>query len=284
MTGRRLHLRVATPLVLALGLAAGCNAIFGLEPVDPLPSDGGATGTGASGPGGTGGATGSGGSGAQGGSGGAAGVGGMGSGGMGDGGQGGTPVCDLDTLGTDIGCQPGFKCSITTVPNGPPGCVSAGSRPAWAECNVDGQCAVGTWCDLVRHVCKPVCNNATCPGDGLCKPAPDGNGGNVSSLQVCTADCEPVGATPCNQSSGDVTCVRTPDGLDCMTSSSLAKYASCVTDYQCSPGLVCYAQSYCDEWCTVGGNDCPGGYFCAALNPQVFSQSGLIEYGICALM
>jgi hypothetical protein len=143
---------------------------------------------------------------------------------------------------------------------------------------------VGTWCDLVREVCKPVCNANACPGNGSCNPAPDGNSGVVTDLMVCTADCEPVGASPCNQSSGDVTCVRTPAGLDCMTSGGLSEPQSCVTDYQCAPGLMCYSGSYCNKWCTVGGNDCPSGYFCANLSPKVYSQDMQTEFGTCALM
>lgn len=275
----REHRRSRGPLwsITAIGLLAGCNVIFGLDEVEPLPEDdgsGGATSTTstAGGNGGmatstanTGGATSS------------------STGAGGSGGSGGSGVCDASTIGTTIGCPAGSKCSATSPPNGPPGCVPAGNRPAWSECTVDTQCQAGTWCDLVRKVCKPVCSNAACPTSGSCIPAPSGNGGNVANVMVCVADCEPVGATPCNQSQGDVACVRTPDGLDCMESGSVAKLGSCTSDYRCAPGLVCYANSYCEEWCTIGGNDCPGGYFCVSLNPQVMSGDGNTEYGVCGL-
>lgn len=261
-------------LATALGLLAGCNVIFGLEEVEPLPEDEGAGGsTTSASTGGAGGMATS--SSSAGGA--------SSSTGAGAGGSGGGGVCDASTIGTTIGCSSGEKCSATMPPNGPPGCVPAGPRPAWSVCTIDAQCEAGTWCDLVRHVCKPVCSNAACPGNGSCIDAPDGNSGTVANLDVCVADCEPVGATPCNQSQGDVACVRSPDGLDCMESGSAAENASCFADHVCAPGLVCFSASYCGEWCTIGGNDCPGGFFCVSLNPQVMSGDGNTEYGICGL-
>jgi hypothetical protein len=244
------------------GALLGCNAILGLDEVAPLDAVGAGGATAA----GTGTASGAGG--------------GSSTVGAGSGGAGGQGACDVSTLGTASGCERGQKCSIASLPDGPPGCVSAGNRPGWSACDVDAQCAVGTWCDLLHGVCRPVCNAGACAGDGSCVPAPDGGGGSVRGLQVCTSDCDPVSANPCSQAHGDVTCGRTIDGLDCVDSGGMT--SRCSLDRDCAPGLACWNAAACYEWCVVGAGG--GGCSCEGFEPPALSADGTVEYGFCSLI
>jgi hypothetical protein len=255
----------------------GCNEIFGLDPLDPerVTGAGGTAGSGGAGLAGAPGGGGSGQGGDDGGSGGSVGGGGAG-------GPGGAPVCDSATLGTALGCEPGSKCSVVDIVSGALGCVPAGPRGAWSRCGVDSQCAAGTWCDVVFEVCKPICNHAPCEGGGTCMAAPNGNDGSVTGLEVCSADCEPVGAAPCSQAYGDVACARFSWGLDCAASDGHTLQQACLFDAQCAPGLVCWESTVCYPWCKMGGDDCASGYFCLAHDPAVHDSENA-EYGLCAL-
>ncbi len=262
-------------MTATFGLITGCNALFGLDEVEPLPTETVSSSSSSAASGGTGGGT------STSSAGGATSSSSSTGGGGNQGGGGGVPaVCDVSTLGTASGCGSNMKCSVTNVQTGTPGCVPAGPRVPWSACTVDSQCEAGTFCDLILKVCKPVCTNATCQS-GNCIQAEFGNG-NIPNLMVCVADCEPVGATPCSQSPESVSCVRKSYGMDCEASDGLPYNADCSVDHQCAPGLVCWNNSKCYDWCTIGGTPCQG-LSCLSLSPAAMSGDGMTEYGFCGL-
>ena len=212
-----------------------------------------------------------------------------GEGGMaGSGGQGGelggaggeAPIdCELGKIGS---CGLGRKCSVND--EGATGCVLAGSRTAFQRCEADVDCGDGSWCDIAQtRVCKPICQNAdSCPPNGRCVAA-TGPAAEAVGLKICTSNCEPIGALPCDVA-GNVTCINGIDGFDCAASEGGGYGLTCMVSEDCMAGLLCIAQgngtSLCQAWCTPTGTnaDCMGG-FCSNLGPPALHDG--VEYGGC---
>jgi hypothetical protein len=266
----------AAVVALTLGLAA-CTSILGNDFEIDNSSGGDATGGSKSVGGGAQGGAAQGGSGAQGGV--MTGTGGTttsaagGSGGSG--GNGGAGPC---VLGTEQECMGGSKCSIVDGQTGEAGCIPAGARPAFASCAVDSQCVVGTFCQ--GGICRPVCSGSlTCTGFQSC------NASTVPGLELCTADCEPMGGLPCNQAHGDTTCIRTNGGFDCAQSGGGAVGSTCFGDSACGVGLYCSGQGLqggCFRWCSPIGQGCVGGDLCVSHSTAAVGGDGT-EYGACVI-
>jgi hypothetical protein len=259
-------------VAIILGLAA-CTSILGDDFEIGPSSTGGAGGVGgAAQTVGTGG--GQSGGGAQGGMM-AGGGGAMTSAAGGSGGMGGAGPC---VLGTAQGCMSGSKCSIVDGQTGEAGCIPAGARPVFASCDVDSQCVAGTFCQ--GGICRPVCSGSlSCTGFQSCIPS------NVPGLDLCTADCEPMGGLPCNQAHGDTTCIRTENGFDCAQSGGGDVGSTCFGDSACLVGLYCSGQGSqggCFRWCSPIGQGCVGGDLCVSHSPPAVGGDGT-EYGACIL-
>ncbi len=213
-------------------------------------------------------------------------MGGAGGEGGADGGMGGiggtAPIeCDLGEIGV---CGTNMKCGVLDPETGDTGCILAGQRGPFARCDADVDCADGLWCDVERsNVCKPICENAdVCPSGSRCVAA-TGTTAESVALKVCTANCEPITAAPCDVST-NVTCVNGIDGFDCAASAGGGYGLECMTSEDCMAGMLCIFQgmgvSLCQAWCTPTGNnaECMSG-FCSALGPPALHDG--VEYGGC---
>jgi hypothetical protein len=215
-----------------------------------------------------------------------------GTGAQGGGGSAGVAVGGGGAGGCEIGgsgCPAGQKCTVVDITSGTIGCGNAGPKMAWQACNVgDVDCVVGTWCDARSRVCKPLCKSAAgCKFDnvqGECITALDTKG-KVSNAQLmhCVPNCEPKEAKPCDVS-GNVTCIRTSDGFDCVKSGGKGGGVKCASSSECAPGYVCVgsaANASCATWCRNPGSfggDCGFG-FCIKFDPPIKYMNK--EYGSC---
>ena len=262
---------------VALAMSA-CTTLLGDDFAIGEGADGGASAAGGNTTtnGGSGGVTSGGGSGGAGGStsngGGATSA--SGGAGGGTGGTGGAGGC---VLGTANGCESGFKCGITNFATGEYDCIPAGTRPAWARCNADSQCVVGTHCYV--DLCRPVCSGAlTCDTGGDCYET------NIPELELCKADCDPTNALPCHQGFGATTCGRDGNNtLDCGVGYEGGSGSTCANDFQCNIGLFCGSSGVCFySWCERGVSCNGGGNSCNPMSPPVFDNGGS-EFGACVV-
>ena len=218
--------------------------------------------------------------------GGASGVGGKGAssstGGAGVGGAGG--AMGGWQLGKVGACKAGEKCTITNLATGTVGCGKAGPKTVWHTCTEDVDCVDGTWCDVLYSVCKPICGGA---GDcqfamqGDCVPALDGKKAQIGKLKICTPNCDPKTAAPCD-AMGHVTCIIRGTGTDCAKSGDLGSTQPCKEQQDCAPGYVCINGSGCALWCKTPGKF--GGEFgsfgyCYSFDPKFFYN--MKELGSC---
>lgn len=200
-------------------------------------------------------------------------------------GSGGSSACSLYLPG---GCEPGRKCTVLDPATGEVGCGFAGLKTIWERCNTDSDCVEGTWCDLVRHTCKPWCQSMTaCSFDGgnfegECVIArqtaqQDIPGGHTH----CTSNCEPITAAPC-ATADSVTCLFVGGGaFDCAASDNHTVGTPCTTSQACAAGLVCVGEtnSKCGTWCSPPALFGCGVFDCVPLNPTIHYKG--VEYGVC---
>jgi len=159
----------------------------------------------------------------------------------------------------DTSCGASSKCSVEDPGTGAVGCVAVDVKPvaAFDLCFDDAACPAGTWCNLLTSVCSPFCRSGASPGDckaGTCIPATDGNGTNIPGIEVCTAHCDPVTASPCG---AGASCDYDPvDGFDCAAAGLSAEYGACVQSTDCGQDLVCVTDGSiggtCMYWCAIG--------------------------------
>jgi hypothetical protein len=222
----------------------------------------------------------------------ASGAGGGGAHGGGAGGGGGAGPCALGTYGS---CGAGKKCTVVDTSTGATGCITAGPHQAWSLCAADSECEELTYCEKISHVCKPLCvDAASCLGDGVCLPAKITYSDFVTGLSVCSSDCDPLSAVPCDDSYGPSTCqiVNIPSGIgfDCIASTDGPVGTACtpedLDDYttECADGLACIGSGqdlHCLAWCTPIGAQaqCSSGVMCTALGMEVLHQG--VSYGYC---
>ena len=172
--------------------------------------------------------------------------------------------CDAMTMtcvecNTAMDCDPFQACTNHR-------CVDTGGRPLCAECDNDDQCGG--------------------PND-LCVTRTIRN----STEQVCGVDCStpgspqcPVGTTCQQVGGGNGTPAR---GMQCLPANSIhqatcAGYNDLVAEQQCLDSRQCgmlgganaqlmgdaicsgagASDGHCSVLCTMGGNDCPAGFFC----------------------
>ena len=163
-------------------------------------------------------------------------------------------------------------------------CVVAGDRPAWGRCFFDTDCQTGTFCDGPTEVCHPICHGASqCGRGGQCIPA-RGDDGRVigADLSICTSNCEPISADPCDQSFGNTSCIYDPGGgyWDCTMTTGLAEGSACAGPKECNMGLVCLAEGTCRAWCTPLDQSCDGAAsLCTSTNPATTWNDQ--EMGVC---
>jgi hypothetical protein len=163
---------------------------------------------------------------------------------------GGTSPCD-DAVHycdgpTDDSTSPGI-CFPTTSP------TQAGLGQCLPQCTFKADGSAATGC-IGKDVCYAVATDAsTTPatGTGYCAPG-------------CTSDADCAGGGQCQRDQGTcVSAVRHPTkyaGTACDTSSNGAYECNCLTG---STTL-----GYCSTFCTVGGAECPAGWFCEAWEPS----------------
>ncbi len=166
-------------------------------------------------------------------------------------GTGGGPACVVTHKGlgpceylpgSECGCpDPTTKCAVIDEETGASDCIKIGMspHPPWTGCDTDNDCGVGTWCDLQRHVCKPICNTTDeCPDGAHCVPVPRSTGVmTIPSLKACTSHCDPVSAAPCGSG---LTCFHdSSDEFDCVKSQSKIEGAVCNASAECVKGLLC---------------------------------------------
>ena len=213
-------------------------------------------------------------------------------------GTGGGPACvvthkGLGTCeylpGSECGCpDPTTKCAVIDEETGASDCIKIGMspHPAWSSCDTDNDCGVGTWCDLQRHVCKPICNTIDeCPDGAHCVPVPRSTGVmTIPSLKACTSHCDPESAAPCGSG---LTCFHdSADEFDCEKSQSKVQGAPCQASADCFKGLLCIGsgQTYtCEQWChpvNAPGGGCVGAKsYCSSFQMAVMYNSAI--YGYC---
>lgn len=204
--------------------------------------------------------------------------------GGGTGAVGGTGPTGCVLWGADD-CEAGEKCTVVNDSTGATDCGPAGNHPSWSRCASDAECVDRTWCDHETGVCKPVCQDAAthCPDQGECKTAMASGGGTIPGvLRICTAHCDPLSATSCNQSAGNTNCIlNDPYGFDCFASGSTSAFSWCDNLLECGPGLGCYIYVVpaCRPWCMLSNDLCPILTDCQAFGSPV-SYNGQ-ELGVC---
>lgn len=184
-------------------------------------------------------------------------------------------------------CPDDQKCSFLDEA-GTRGCVARGDRPAWAACRADTECSAGTWCDPVTSVCRPICDDASsCPEDGgECLPGTHADGVEIPGLQLCTSNCDPLSALPCDPSHGPTTCFFDNDQRhwNCSATPGVPAGSPCSELSDCGVGSACVtfgaAGSRCVPWCENIGDDCVFGFgTCTAVTPAALHNG--VEYGVC---
>ena len=238
-----------------LGSEAGCSAIVGIGDLPSPPgSDGGTSGsTGSTGTGPTGSCTVT---------------------------PGGT--CGLDP---QCGCGAREKCDVLlTATSSTPECFSAGATPVGTVCGAPQDCAAGDTC--LRGACRPLCEvaDAQCSGTapvrlGTCEQI-DNTSTQVAvpGYKACLLPCAPW---PSSCGVGLGCYVGTTNGVsisDCELAGTGLSGAACSNSFACAAGYVCVnATATCEQWCRVGGNDCPSGRSCVDGSVRLDG----VEYGYC---
>ena len=197
------------------------------------------------------------------------------------------------TLGTEVGCAPGDKCTFVDLATLEIGCVEAGSGGPATLCADERDCAVGHVCDPATQVCEEICNEpgavSTCyPGWCLDLSYP-GHG-------LCTVGCEPIGTNGCPDGltcgwwtlhDGDQAtfhCAVPADGGNLAEGDPCVIYPFTLVTNTCAPGLACVGvepEGSCLRWCAPTGqqSQCAPGQICQAF-PSPIIQNGT-EYGAC---
>lgn len=179
----------------------------------------------------------------------------------GGGGSGGTPLdCEAANLGVEGLCSNGQKCTVLDASTGEVGCALAGSKADWDTCGSDADCGDGSWCDLVRNVCKPFCRNVDdcADTDGECLPAPQSGGMEdiPGGVKTCISMCNPLSASPCQTS--NVTCMLIGNNqFDCAQSGNVTLANSCTEQADCAAGHACITSivgTQCERYCSPIGS------------------------------
>lgn len=258
------HVRFAFALpalaLASLAIAQSCTVVNTFAPVKEEAASSGGGGGSAGGNGGD--AT-------------TAGGGGQGGEATGGGGQGGAPEpCTLGDIGA---CGPGNKCTVISFNNQLTGCIRAGNKGAWEQCDDDGACAEGLWCDTAsRQVCRPICDGVTdCANDGRCVDSTQ-----FAGLKLCTSNCHPIDATPCATSDG-VTCINGVDSWDCVVSGGGGFDTMCASSSDCAPGLVCIFTAQMENRCKLYCSPLGANPNCSGTCNAVGAIHNGTEFGAC---
>jgi hypothetical protein len=182
---------------------------------------------------------------------------------------------------------------LGSVPSTMPGTIPLGGRclgSANPPSTVD-QCVSGAVC-TVSHGARDVqlCHQS-CQIDGDCQQAtfPNGaapacEGGTATTPGTCSISCNPVGAAVGKNGCGDgLSCyllsdhTRSLEYTDCIAPGGGGEAATCNSDLDCAPGLLCIniLFSLCEYTC-INNNDCPGTESCMPF----FNVSSV--YGYCS--
>lgn len=192
--------------------------------------------------------------------------------------------------GSQCGCSSTEKCSVTNESTGQSSCILAGSLGTAQKCTSDGSCQAGSWCDHFTETCAKICSSTSpCPQGGKCIQAVTVNSIAIPSLQICTANCDPITASPCGPS---VTCefdtTTSVLAFDCFASGLKTEGQACTASVDCNKGLVCRAAtSTCERWCTPPGSAFPATpNNCSSAKPTCAAFSNHpthngVEYGVC---
>ncbi|MBN2723929.1 MAG: hypothetical protein JXR95_07670 [Deltaproteobacteria bacterium] len=201
-------------------------------------------------------------------------------------------TCSVNDLSIQTECNPGYKCTITTV-TGTIGCVEYGALSLGDACSVvsSGQtqdgCPVGSFCYSSSSdptdpgQCTEFCYDlyTPCRDNGICGIELDLG---VGSAYLCepTDDCDPYFNTGCDagescylllNSGGITTCLPTP-------ANGLLKGSSCEQPDDCAPKHTCfgpYQEETCHALCTTENSEYDCGIdYCV----EISSES---EYGVC---
>lgn len=204
-------------------------------------------------------------------------------------------------FGTNEGCDAGMKCALFADSGSTKlDCVKSGPKKAWQSCSQDADCARGMMCDLQFLACKPLCASASdCrytlndgtsifEVQGECVPALGSNGQPLGTeFRHCTAGCEPVSSSPCDQPSGVKCFIRGSQGFDCGRGGLSGFGGECKDERDCGAGLLCIETASggkCAEWCGEQGAECSSGPgTCTPLTPKLLYQKGSnqVELGAC---
>ncbi len=200
----------------------------------------------------------------------------------GNGGFGGAEDC---VVGEEGACDAGQKCSVISPDTGATGCVPAGLQEPWTRCFSDTDCSNGDWCDVITKVCHPVCqSSAQCTEAGAnCVPARTASGSDIpGGLKICTPNCHPMTAAPCNQANGQVSCYYdvSLSLWDCTQTDGHAVGESCMGNDDCSIGLACPTSNTCRTWCNTPNDWCVLFVsICVPTDPVVLHNGQ--PYGLC---
>lgn len=213
-------------------------------------------------------------------------------------GTGGGPACVVTHKGlgpceylpgSECGCpDPTTKCAVVDEQTGASDCIKIATSPhtAWTSCDTDNDCGATLWCDLQRHVCKPICMTIDeCPAGGHCVPVPRSAGGaTIPSLKACTSHCDPQSAAPCE--SGLTCFYDSSDEFDCVKSQNKVEGATCKSYYDCVKGLLCIGLAptlTCEKWCSpvnaAGGGCVAPKSYCSSFQTAVTYNND--TYGYC---
>jgi len=192
------------------------------------------------------------------------------------GGGGGEPSC---TPGDPNAC-PGQKCSADEN-TGVIGCYTAGDRQAWSKCFSDADCVNGTFCDGDTKICHPVCESSAQCGPGQQCIFARGAQLQTLSLKMCTSNCSPLDASPCDDTQKTTCYYDVQNALwDCTETTGLEQGEACTGKKDCNRGLVCVAGGTCEEWCYPIDDFCGAGLCFAPMNISPEWQGNAI--GICS--